>query len=220
MFTTIKKITGVIALFLLIHQPVKAQLADTIVYSLQQKPKFFFMLASFNTFIDKQFANIGGVRMGLNYNQRVRFGVGFFNLTNNAVVTPLNIKENELNYVTNGQLYFSFVSISAEYFFFNKYPWQCTFTPFQMGFGRAKYGYISRPDRIKAYTPSETIILYQPEISAQYSVFKWLGAGVSTGYRFTLLRSRKTTQDLNASTFAIDIRIFLDQVYKLLVKKE
>jgi hypothetical protein len=220
MLKGIKKLISVIALFLLFQQPAKAQLIDTIKYSLHQKPKFFFMLASFNTFIDKQFANIGGVRMGLNYNQRVRFGVGFFNLTNNAVVTPLNIKENQLDYITNGQLYFSFASLSAEYFFFNKYPWQCTFTPFQMGFGRAKYGYISRPDRIKAYTPSETIILYQPEISAQYNVFKWLGAGVSTGYRFTLLRSRKATKDLNAATFALDIRIFLDQVYKLLLKKE
>jgi hypothetical protein len=216
----LRNFTGVVILLLLIQPPAKAQLADTIVYSLQQKPRFFFTLASFNTFIDKQYANIGGVRMGLNFNQRIRFGLGLFNLTNNAVVTTVHIRENEQDYYTNGQLYFSFFSVSAEYFFFNKYPWRCAFTPLQMGFGRAKYGYINRPERRKSYTPTETIILYQPEVSAQYNVFRWLGAGVSTGYRFTLLRSKKATQDLNAPTFAIDIRLFLDEIYKSLFTKD
>jgi hypothetical protein len=200
--------------------PVEAQVADTINYSLKQKPKFFITLASFNTFIDGQYANIGGVRTGLNYNQRIRFGVGFFNLTNNAVVTSINIKENDLDYYTNGQLYFHFVSVSTEYFFYNKYPWQCAVMPFHLGFGGAKYGYINRPDRIKSYTKSESVVLYQPEVSAQYSVFQWLGAGVSTGYRFTLIRSRKEVKDLNAATFSFDIRLFLDEIYKLLFIKE
>ena len=199
---------------------VHAQVADTINYSLRQKPKFFITLASFNTFIDGQYANIGGVRTGLNYNQRIRFGVGFFNLTNNAVVTSINIKENDLNYYTSGQLYFHFISISTEYFFYNKYPWQCAVMPLHLGFGRAKYGYINRPERKKSYTKSESILLYQPEVSAQYSVFEWLGVGVSTGYRFTLLRSRKEVKDLNAPTFSFDIRLFLDEIYKLLFIKE
>ncbi len=200
--------------------PVKGQLSDTIDYSLKQKPKFFITLASFNTFIDGQYANIGGVRLGLNYNQRIRFGFGFFNLTNNAVVTSINIKENDLDYYTNGQLYFHFVSVSTEYFFYNKYPWQCAVMPLHLGFGVAKYGYINRPGRIKSYTKSESVVLYQPEVSAQYSVFQWLGAGVSTGYRFTLIRSRKEVKDLNALTFSFDIRLFLDEIYKLLFIKE
>lgn len=202
------------------NSTVQAQITDTITYSLKQKPRFFITLASFNTFIDGQYANIGGLRSGLNFNQRIRFGLGFFNLTNNAVVTQLNIKENGLDYYTNGQLYFTFFSVSAEYFFFNKYPWQCGIMPLQVGFGGAKYGYINRPDRIKSYTSTETVILYQPELSAQYSVFRWAGFGVSAGYRVTLLRSRKLTQDLNAPTFSIDIRLFLDEIYKILFVKE
>src|SRR5262245_32769060 len=82
---------------------VKSQVLDTIKASLQKKPRFFITLASFNTIIDRQYANIGGLRMGLNYNQRIRFGIGFFNLANNAVVTPIDISENGNNYTTNGQ---------------------------------------------------------------------------------------------------------------------
>jgi hypothetical protein len=193
----------------------QAQLMDTISYSLSKKPKFFMTLASFNTFIDGQYANIGGIRMGLNYNQRVRFGIGYFYLANNDIVTALHITDSVQDYTTSGQLYLKFVSLSAGYYFFNKYPWQCGLIPFQIGFGRAKYGYISRPERIKTYTKTETLILYQPEISFQYNVFRWIGAGMSTGYRFILYRSEKATKNLNAITFSIDVRLSLDEIYKI-----
>jgi len=177
-------------------------------------------LASFNTFIDGQYANIGGVRMGLSYNQRIRFGFGLFSLANNDVVTPLNVQDPEGSYTTNGRLRMTFASFSTEYFFYNRYPWQFTVTPFNLGFGGAKYEYISGTSHILTATPSETIILYQPEISAQYNIFRWIGGGVSFGYRSALYRSRKQTQSLNAPTFAFDVRIFLDEVYKLLFEKE
>ncbi len=216
----IKKLSIIIFFIVFASRPANAQLIDTIRYSLQQKPKFFFTLASFNTFIDHQYANINRLKMGLSYNQRLRLGVGISNLANNSVVTPLHITENNLDYTTNGELNFSFVSLSAEYFFYNNYPWQSTITPFHIGIGGANYRYIRRPDRMNAFTPTETIILYQPEISVQYNIFQWLGVGATTGYRVTLYRSKKQTQHLNAALFAIDIRLFLDEIYKILFKKD
>ena len=198
----------------------KAQLTDTIKFSLLQKPKFFITVASFNTIIDHEHANIFRIKSGLIYNQRIRFGIGYSNLANNSVVTSINIKENNLDYYTNGELNFSFFSLSAEYFFYNDYPWQFTVTPFQIGLGSAKYRYINRPERVSTFTPSETIILYQPEISAQYNIFQWIGLGVTTGYRFTPYRSKKLTQKLDAPLIALDIKLFLDEVYKILFKKD
>lgn len=215
-----KIFAGLSIFFFLSCLNVHGQIADTIEYSLHQKPKFFITLASFNTFIDRQYANIGGIRMGLNYNQRIRFGVGIFSLANNSVVSTIHIKEDNQDYFTNGKLYLSFASISAEYFFYNDYPWQCTVTPFQLGFGSAKYEYVKRPELVLTSMPSEFIILYQPEVSAQYSIFRWLGVGVTTGFRFTVLRSRKQTQNLSAPAFTVDIRLFVDEIYKALFKKD
>ncbi len=216
----IKRFLTIIILVIFSVRPVNAQLADTIKYSLQQKPKYFATLASFNTFIDHQYANIFRIKMGLSYNQRLRFGIGYSNLANNSVITSIHINENNLDYSTNGKLNFAFFSLSAEYFFFNDYPWQCTITPFQIGFGEADYEYINRPNRIRTHTATETIILYQPEIAVQYSIFTWLGAGVTTGYRITLFRSRKIVQHLDAPTFAVDLRLFLDEIYKILFIKD
>lgn len=216
----IKKLSIIIFFIVFASRSANAQLADTIRYSLQQKPKFFITLTSFNTIIDHEHANIFRIKSGLIYNQRIRFGIGYSNLANNSVVTSINIKENNLDYYTNGELNFSFFSLSAEYFFYNDYPWQFTVTPFQLGFGSAKYRYINRPYRESTFTPSEAIILYQPEISAQYNIFQWVGIGITTGYRFTPYRSKKLTQKLDAPLIAIDIRLFLDEVYKILFKKD
>jgi hypothetical protein len=215
-----KIIAGLFLVMLFSFNTAEAQLMDTISYSLHKKPRFFITLASHNTFIDRQYANVGGLRMGLNFNQRIRFGIGFFGLANNSVVTKIHPEGTPENYVTNGRLDFGYVSLSGEYFFYNDYPWQCTFTPFHFGFGEARYEYIDQDNGSLTLTPQEFVILYQPEVSAQYSIFRWLGVGVTTGYRFSVYRSKKLTQNLNAPTFAIDIRLFVDEVYNALFKKE
>jgi hypothetical protein len=196
----------------------RAQLADTIVYSLHQKPKFFVTLASFGTFIDGDFANFNGIRTGLNFNQRVKFGLGYFALANRAVVSTIDINENGNSYQTNGELHIHFFSLSAEYLFSkNESPWQFTIIPFQLGIGKSGYDYISRALQSKVSTSNELILMYQPEISAQYTIMKWLGIGLTTGYRFTLLRTEKLTEHLNAPTFAVDVRIFVDELVQMLL---
>lgn len=199
---------------------VKGQLADTIQYSLKQKPKFFITLASFSTFIDHDFANFNGVRAGLNYNQRIKFGLGYFSLANRAVVSDISVNDAGNHYTTNGELHISYFSASAEYFFYRKYPWQLTGVPFNLGVGRSGYNYIRRSVQKKVSTPSELVILYQPELSTQYSLIRWFGVGVTAGYRFTLLRSDKLSQHLNSPTFSFDIRIFVDELYKMIVLEE
>lgn len=204
--------------FIFFFSSAQAQLTDSISFSLRLKPKFYITLASFGTFIDGDFANFNGLRTGLNFNQRVKFGLGYFLLANKAVVSEIQIKENGTDYTTNGELHIHFFSVSAEYIFHKRdSPWQFNIIPFQIGVGGSGYKYISRSDRVKVSTPSELIVLYQPEIGAQYSVMKWLGIGLTTGYRLTLLRSDKLTRQLNAPTFAIDVRIFVDELVKMLL---
>ncbi len=215
------RIFRLLFLILLFTANCKAQILDSINYSLHQKPKFFVNLTSQNTFIDKQYASVGGLRMGLNYNQLIRFGIGYSILTNNSVVSDIHFNENNLEYVTAAELHLHYFSFSAEYFVFNKYPWQFTITPFNIGIGSAKYEYVRRPEMKKVFGPSETIIFYQPEGSVQFNILRWLGVGTTLGYRFTILRSKEQTQHLNSIAFSLDAKIFLDELVKdILMKSE
>ena len=103
----IKKLSIIIFFIVFASRPANAQLKDTIIYSIQQKPKYFATLASFNTFIDHNYANIFRIKTGLSYNQRIRFGIGYSNLANNAVTTDsIHLVGDNYNYYTKGILNF------------------------------------------------------------------------------------------------------------------
>jgi hypothetical protein len=198
----------------------EGQILDTIKFSLHQKPKLFVSLASHNTFIDHQYAGIFGVRAGLNFNQRIRLGLGYFSLNNNSVVSEIRFSENDLEYTTAAQLYMHYFSLSAEYYCLVKYPWQFTVTPFNVAYGRAQYEYVQRPQHKKIFGPTENLIFYQPEASMTFNIMRWLAVGSTAGYRFTVLRSNQQTQHLNAVAFSIDVKIYVDELFKDIMAAE
>ena len=192
---------------------LQAQLKEEIKKSLHTKPKYFLSLSSFNTFIDGNFASIDGVKTGLTFNKQIRFSTGIFQLANNGVVTPINIDEGSLHYTTNGQLELWFVNLSSEYIFYNDFPWQFSALPLDLAIGAAHYEYISRLQNRRVKGPPEFVILYQPGLTAQFNVLKWFGFGLSTGYRFTVLRSREQSRNLDGVNFSLDFRLSLDELY-------
>ncbi len=195
------------------HSSSSGQVMDEIKTSLKTKPKFFLNLSSFNTFIDGDFASFDGVKTGITFDKKVRFGVGYFALANNGVVTTINVREGNNSFETNGQLELYYFNLSAEYYFYHEFPWQFSVVPFNLALGSAHYEYVSRATSKRVSGPSELIIVYQPDITAQYNVLKWFGFGVSTGYRFTLYRSLEQTKALPGFNFSVDFRLSLDELY-------
>ncbi len=196
------------------------QIFEGLTKSLKEKPKFFLTLASFNTFIDHDFASFNGLKMGVTYDKKVRFGLGYFTLANNGVVTTIDVNEVNSSYTTNGQLEVFFFNFSAEYIFFNRLPWQFSAVPFNLALGSAHYEYISRTESKRVKGPAEFLMLYQPEVTAQYNVIKWFGFGVSTGYRFAVIRSKKQTKKLDGFNFSIDFRLSIDELYYEIVSSK
>lgn len=203
----------VFVLWISTFQNSSAQFVDDIKKSLSTKPQFFLNLASFNTFIDGDFASFDGIRTGLIYDKKVRFGVGYFALANNGVVTSIEITEDSNSFVTNGQLELHYFNLTAEYYFYHEYPWQFSVVPFNLALGSAHYEYISRASSKRVKGPSEFVILYQPEITGQFNVVKWFGFGISTGYRIPIVRSKQQTRNLGGIVFSVDFRLSLDQLY-------
>jgi hypothetical protein len=192
-----------------------AQVLDTMRYSLRQKPKLFFNFVPFNSYISSNVANFSGIRTGLNYNKRFKFGIGYFGLTNSSVVSDVTIEDDGLPYTTSGELNFHFFSLTAEYIFYHQDPWQFSFIPLQAGIGRASYDYIRRSENRRVATKGEMIFLIHPDFNAQYSVLNWLGLGTSLGYRVSLNGSKKVQEDFNSPTFSLTLKVFVDELYKM-----
>jgi len=191
----------------------QAQWKDTIAYSLKQKPKIFFNLTAFNSVVSGEFVAFSGIRVGLNYNKRVKFGVGLYGL-NTQVVSSIRV-EGDSAYDTNAELKLGFLALSAEYIFFNRYPWQFSFVPFQLSLGEGHYEYISQPDKIRTSTKKQSVILYEPAVMGQFSIFRWIGLGASAGYRFRIYTDKELKEDLSSPTFSFGLRLFVDELYKM-----
>ncbi len=200
---------------ILLPESSHAQLLDTISYSLQKKPKVFLNFVPFNSYISKNIANFSGLRVGLNYNKRIKFGLGYFALTNSSVVSPVVIEDDGPLYETSGELNFHFFSITAEYIFYQQSPWQFSFIPLQLGLGRASYDYIRRSEFYRVSTKAETVLILHPDFTAQYSILNWLGAGATLGYRVTLNGSKNVQEDFDSPTFSLTLKVFLDELYKM-----
>jgi hypothetical protein len=192
-----------------------AQLSDTIRYSLEQKPKFFINLTTFNSTVSGDLVAFSGFRAGVNFNKRIKFGAGFYGMNTKVFSNITVTANNDAVYDTSAELKLGFFSLSAEYIYYHNYPWQFGFIPYQLSLGEGHYEYIPRGGTTRVETEKQTIVLYEPNFTGQYSIFRWIGIGASVGYRFRLYSSKELREDLSSPTFSIGLRLFVDELYKM-----
>lgn len=190
-------------------------LRDTLRFSLQQRPHYFLNLAGFNSFISGDAANFFGFRTGVDYNHRIRFGMGFFLMNPNDVTSTITVTEDTLESELSGELQVRYFSVTSEYVFYNRRPWQFSVFPIDIGVGGAHYRYISqRGDRPRLETPDVPLVFYQPSVTAQYYLFRWFGLSASLGYRMTLYSSGQVKEDWSAIGFSAGIKVLMDELYR------
>jgi hypothetical protein len=181
------------------------------------KPKPFVSLTGYTTFIKGDWAAFSGIRAGLNFNNTFKFGVGVSHLSS-SVVTSIPVSENTLSYTTNASMHFTYGEVSAEYIFYNEGPWQLSI-PLVIGCGNAHYNYISRTNSVLTQSSNYTVWITEPEIAAQYTIFKWLGAGASVGYLGTLHAPAAVKGSFNSFTFSAGFNLFVEEVWNSVMKK-
>jgi hypothetical protein len=196
----------------------KAEFPTRIQESISQKPKFFFDLTGYTSFIKSDWATFSGARAGLNYNDCIKFGLGVSHL-NSSVVSHIHIKENDMDYFTNGSLKFTYGEAAIEYIFYNKPPWQFSI-PVSIGYGKAHYNYISRTNNSLTHSGNYNIWILQPEGYAQYSIFNWIALNSSLGYLKSLHRPYQIEDGFNSITFSIGFNLFPAAIWEIIKNKK
>ena len=189
-----------------------AQLFDTIASSFNYKPKFVFKFDTRNSFITAQKAKIFGIKIGFEYNETVKLGIGFNSLLTEIYTSKrINYGLNEIDTV-KAQLKFVYVSPYFEYVFYRNKKWEHSI-PIQVGFGNSRYEYKKRDGTLirENYKP---IILYEPAMTTQYKILPWVGIGVGLGYRVLLLRNKDINVNFSSPIYVIKLKLFLGDLYK------
>ena len=214
-FSTSKNILwlSVFLLFLSDAAQAQYQLRDTLREAFSQRPKMFFQIDSYNSFVRSRKANALGFKTGFDFGKKLRLGMGFSVLSTDAVDKIVVEKD-----TFRAEIKSSYFTSGIEYVLYRKGPWQITF-PAHVGLGSSYYEY---PDGKKRDNQAykHNIILFEPAITGHYKIVKWVGVGFGVGYRIMLLNNPDIPDKLSSPLYVLRLKIFLDEVYHSIFPKK
>ena len=201
----------VLLLLILFETKSQAQLFDTLRQLFKNKSTIDLRLESRNSFITNNAALVSGIRIGVDFNRKLRFGGGASWL--DSEIKENNFILNENNVLVNVPKYFKFTYICyyADFVFYKTQRWQLS-VPIQLGTGMSWFQDNTTYD-LGGPETKYFLLLYEPGITIQFKIFKWFGLGADVGYRFTLKNNNYVGEKLNSPTYSFRISFWPEQLF-------
>ena len=188
----------------------QAQFLDSIKEFIKTRPSIDARLETRNSFIENGRAKVTGVRLGVTFRKKLKFGVGYSWL-NSDVNNPLIFTDiNGLDYKVDNYLKFGYGCAYTDFVFHKTKRWQLS-VPLQLGVGAYWFKYNNGLENITS--KKRLLLLYEPGISVQFKIFTWLGLGSDIAYRFTARNTKYIGEKLNSPTYAFKLLIWFDQLF-------
>lgn len=185
------------------------------------RPKIVLGLGGHNSLVGGEKVRIGGMRLGLEFRHKWRFGVGL-NYLNPAIFRTGGDEINPVFY----RIDFAYFNIFGEYIILNNRRWEFSF-PLVLGGGATTVS--SRASENGIWVPDRVVGLTVSQVSAvgYYKIWKWLGIGASMGYRNVTSKdendpalSKIVTTAFDGPTWAIKTKIYVGELWRALFKKK
>jgi len=177
---------------------------EAISKSLETKAKFFVSSDSKNSFISNRAGLFFGAKLGLEYDNTIRLGIGFSGLFNKTYSGYIHgIKKSEEN------LSFNYISISAEYIYSNKKKYDFAL-PISFGFGYSWLGDFETSDS------RDFVILYETQLIGTYYPISYIGFGAGVGYRIMLLNNSFIDENFTAPIYSIKLKINFGEILEII----
>ncbi len=205
-----------VLLFLIFTSVSDAQIFDSIRVSLSKKPAIRGGLYSRYTFIDGFQKPIIGLKVGLSYNNLIRFyfGGAYLKYPYHAHI-PIASGSSVIRMPSEIRFWYLFEF--TEFVFYKTQKWEFS-VPLQLGSGAVKVSYVD--NSIQYHQKARPLFLYEPAISFHYKVFYWVGLGSDVGYRFMWVKDRKDIGiKFNSPVYTFRCIIFWGALYKKMHKK-
>lgn len=194
---------------------VSAQFLDTLHNVFNQRSHVDARLESRYGLINNTATMVRGVRLGIAFNRKLRLGGGLSWLNTNYFERRILIQENNEVIITDRYLKFAYLCFYADFVFHKTKRWQLS-VPIQIGGGGAWYQDRAKYD-LNAY-PKYAIFLYEPGITVQFKIFRWLGLGSDFGCRM-VLKDKRITERISSPIISLKLMLWPDQLYYLLFPK-
>ena len=176
--------------------------------NIPKKWKFAFQLDNRFSSIRNTDITIFGAKVGLQYKNLTRFGVGASFIVNPVTIEYFNKK---LRVQETNVLSFWYVSVFNDWILYKSNHWECFLTE-QMGTGNPS---LKREvnDEVVA---NINVRLLLNEISGQvnYKINNWIGVGAGIGYRNILNNNPQLKNNFDAPIYIAKIIIYPETIFK------
>lgn len=174
--------------------------------ALQEKPTFEFRLDSRTSFINQTGVRIFGVKIGLQYDNKLSFGLGY-NFLISSIKKNISLPATEIE----AKLKFRNLSPYLEYVFYRDEKWELSI-PVQFGFGNSFYENKSESGASKL--SNQFVISYEPAITFQYRFLTYFGAGMGVGYRLMIIPNREVDEQFTSPVYLFKFKIYFQDLWK------
>lgn len=185
---------------------------EDIKFSLQQNPSPDFRVDSRHSFVANRIARILGIKAGLDYNQKVKIGLGFNFLWNE--VEQERVLTNELGNLDtlNATFKLNYFSPYFEYVFYQEEKWQISVLGL-VGVGKSRFDYTDNTG-FKGSINNSWVFLWEPYMSAEYKIWKYVGVGAGVGYRLAYSSNAFTRSRLSSPIYILKLKVYLKDLLK------
>ena len=173
-----------------------------------KKYKFNFQLDNRISSIRGNTITLFGAKIGVQYKNLTRFGVGASFIVNPVEIRYIN-KQTKLEEVNS--INFWYGSFFNDWILYKNDNWEC-FVSEQIGFGKPSFVRLAGDEVVT----DVAIPLFVNEISGQinYKMYSWLGFGAGIGYRNILNSNSKLKSALDAPIYILKIIIYPESILK------
>lgn len=176
---------------------------DSIKTSFSYKPKPVIKLEARNAFVTSSYVKMKAVKVGLNFHNTVRLGIGYSWMKSDYEVYS-KLDTNELR--------FGFGLAFFDYTYYKSKHWNITI-PIQLGFGRIAY---LNGDNIKAH---QWVPIYEPAMTVEYIFLKYFGVGFGAGYRVVAKATHPISQQFTSPIYIFKFKVSFGNIYKDVKRK-
>ncbi|MFP5471185.1 MAG: hypothetical protein ACLGGV_06285 [Bacteroidia bacterium] len=187
--------------------------------SQKRKVKFLFAFDARRSFILDKNTKFNGLKLGVRVGDDYQIGIGFYGMQEPLIQPALLDKQKYPDSKDTLIFNFDYTTFFYERIWYKTKRWELT-TPLHFGIGSLKLDYLT--DTIPQRKNIVKGAAFTTELSfvAQYKVFRWFAIGTGVGYRWFLVKDKRTKDALNAPVYIIQFKVLVGELFRMATKKE
>lgn len=187
-----------------------SQSLDSLKTIFQKKMSVDFSIETRNSFLLNDTVKFRGIKAGVRFGKQAVIGLSFNWLRSNLYNQVAYFYDGSKD-TTKGFFKMAYFSIYTKILYHKTKRWEYSI-PLQLGYGNS---WLQQTQKLsfKHQQFKRPMIIYEPTVSVQFKLLKWLGIAGNIGYRFVWHKDEKILSNLNGPIYVLNISVLFNQLF-------